>query len=238
MAIVARGYRKRRRGVVVVGETGVPLVSAADGGDEAALLARRFAGPVITAERRVEAAALACARFAADTIVLDDGFQHRALARDADLVLLDDPAMRACCPRTLRESRAALDRARARCWWSTGPRRRPRGPAAFRARLVPTALVSAAAEPWALEPLAALGDPRSFAVAGVARPERFAATLAAAGARVVRLLRFPDHHAYTADDVAAIAPAGEGTLVTTEKDLVKLAAGRSCPAARARFTWR
>ena len=88
VAIVARGYRKRRPGVVVVGVDGRPLVSPEEGGDEAVMLARRFAGPVLTGERRVEAARAACARFAVDTIVLDDGFQHRALARDADLVLL------------------------------------------------------------------------------------------------------------------------------------------------------
>src|SRR5206468_76245 len=71
--IVARGYRKRRRGVVIVGEKGRPLVGPEEGGDEAVLLARRFAGPVVSGERRAEAAAVACARFALDALVLDDG---------------------------------------------------------------------------------------------------------------------------------------------------------------------
>src|SRR5207253_4700554 len=62
-AIVARGYGKRRRGVVVVGEAGQALVSPEEGGDEAVMLAHRFAGPVVTGERRAEAAAFACARF-------------------------------------------------------------------------------------------------------------------------------------------------------------------------------
>src|SRR5262249_35820326 len=48
VALVARGYRKQRRGVVVVGASGVPLVSPADGGDEAVMLAWRFQGPVLT----------------------------------------------------------------------------------------------------------------------------------------------------------------------------------------------
>src|SRR5207247_5408578 len=93
--IVARGYRKRRRGVVIVGEKGRPLVGPEEGGDEAVLLARRFAGPVVSGERRAEAAAVACARFALDALVLDDGFQHRALARDADLVLVSEETARA-----------------------------------------------------------------------------------------------------------------------------------------------
>src|SRR5262249_40088949 len=115
VALVARGYRKRRPGVVVVGADGVPLVSPQDGGDEAVMLARRFRGPVVTGERRADAAAAACARFAVDTLVLDDGFQHRALARDADLVLLaDDPAARRLLPAgSRREPLGSLARARA-----------------------------------------------------------------------------------------------------------------------------
>ena len=82
------------------GTGGTPLVSPDDGGDEAVMLARRFRGPGAhrraTRRRRARAA---CARFGVDTIVLDDGFQHRALARDADLVLLaDDAAARRLLP--------------------------------------------------------------------------------------------------------------------------------------------
>src|SRR5439155_262524 len=82
----------------------------------------------------------------------------------------------------------------------------------FRGRLVATALVHVVADRvWQEEPLAALRGTRVTAVAGVARPERFLATLAEAGARVERMLRFPDHHAYRAADAARIAAAaGEG----------------------------
>src|SRR5439155_1446050 len=83
-----------------------------------------------------------------------------------------------------------------------GPRSRP----LFRGRLVATALVHVDADrAWQEEPLAALRGARVVAVAGVARPERFLATLAEAGARVERMLRFPDHHAYRAADAARIA---------------------------------
>jgi len=227
VGIVARGYRKRRPGVVVVGTDGVPLVSAEDGGDEAVMLARRFAGPVVTGERRVEAATEACARFGLDTLVLDDGFQHRALARDADLVLLaDDHAARHLLPAgSRREPLAALARARAVLSvgdheppWPPGTTRPP----CFRARLVATALVDGA---WDETALASLDGARVVAVAGVARPDRFTATLEGCGAHVVDRLTFPDHHDYSAGDVAAIvAAARAGELVTTEKDLVKLAA--------------
>src|SRR5262245_37431400 len=114
-AIIARGYRKRRPGVVVVGVDGSPLVTPEEGGDEAVMLARRFRGPVVTGERRAEAAALAWTRFGVDVVVLDDGFQHRGLARDADLVLLG-PESTGAWPLPagpLRESPRALVRARA-----------------------------------------------------------------------------------------------------------------------------
>ena len=229
VGIIARGYRKRRPGVVVVGVNGTPLVSAEEGGDEAVMLARRFAGPVVTGERRADAAAEACARFAVDTVVLDDGFQHRALARDADLVLLaDDEASRHLLPAgSRRELLGALTRARALLAVGDGDARSspaPGLPPQFHGRLVPTSLVD---QTWREAPLGALGGARVVAVSGVARPDRFIATLERCGARVVERLVFPDHHDYSPADVARIVSAGRaGELLATEKDLVKLA-GRS-----------
>jgi tetraacyldisaccharide 4'-kinase len=223
--IVARGYRKRRRGVVLVGEAGRPLVSPEDGGDEAVMLAHRFRGPVVTGERRAAAAAFACARFALDTVVLDDGFQHRALARDADLVLATDDAS-ASWPLPagpLRERAAGLARARALLAVG-GPPPRAAGVPVFRGALRPTGLVRVDPDGhWREEPLVELAGRAVLAVAGVARPERVVGSLRGAGVRVESVLAFPDHHAYRPDDAARIAAAaGDLPVVTTEKDLVKL----------------
>jgi tetraacyldisaccharide 4'-kinase len=224
VAIVARGYRKRRPGVVVVGVDGTPLVSPRDGGDEAVMLARRFRGPVLTGERRAAAAAAACARFGVDRIVLDDGFQHRALARDADLVLVgDDPAAARMLPAgSRREGLASLRRAHAVMVVGDANGSDvvlPAGVPCFRARIRPEGIVGAGGE----EPLTTLAGAPVVAVSGVARPERFLTTLEGCGARVIRHLEFPDHHAYDAADLAGLAQAARlGLLVTTEKDLVKL----------------
>src|SRR5262245_47424339 len=157
VAIIARGYGKRRPGVVGVGTEGVPLVSPSDGGDEAVMLSRRFPGPVLTGERRVETAREACAGFGVDTIVLDDGFQHRRLARDADLVLLaDDPAARHLLPAgTGREPPVALRRARAALGvgggepaWPALPPGLPR----FDGRLRPDCLMHGHGDPWTEQP--------------------------------------------------------------------------------------
>jgi tetraacyldisaccharide 4'-kinase len=235
VAIVARGYGKRPYGVVLVGEGQGPRVDPEAGGDEAVLLARRFAGPVVTAERRAEGAAFACARFGVDTIVLDDGFQHRALVRDADLVLLAADTETGLLPAgPLREPRRALARARALLAVDVAATPPP-GRRLFRGHLEPTALVRAGAGgAWEEEPLAALAGRTVVAVAGVARPERFARTLAEAGAVVRDVLRFPDHHPYGPADVVRIAAAaGDALPVTTEKDLVKLGGLPGLPALRA-----
>ena len=225
VGIVARGYRKRRRGVVVVGEHGYPLVTAADGGDEAVMLARRFPGVVVSGERRAEAAAFACEQYALEAVVLDDGFQHRALARDADLVLLaaDAPPAWPLPAGPLREPATGL--ARARAFLSLEERPTPGWPGVplFRGHLLPMGLVRANEQGWGEEPLALLAGREVVAVAGVAHPERFVDTLVGAGATVRRVLRFPDHHAYDRGDAARIAAtAGSTLVVTTEKDLVKL----------------
>jgi tetraacyldisaccharide 4'-kinase len=94
----------------------------------------------------------------------------------------------------------------------------------FRGRVEATALVQATASGWRAGPLSALAETPVIAVSGVARPERFVALLARCGARVRRHVVFPDHHRYASIDVAALVTASaEGRLVTTEKDLVKLA---------------
>jgi tetraacyldisaccharide 4'-kinase len=238
VGIVARGYGKTRPGVVVVGEAGTPLVGAAEGGDEAVMLAARFRGPVVTAERRAAAAALACARYGCDTLVLDDGFQHRALARDADLVLLAHPpeGQRLLPAGPLREPPSGLRRASA-VLTVGGDGALPPRPVlgvdvpAFRGRLRATALVGTAGSAAPETSLDALRDRPVVAVAGIAHPERLPALLRAAGIAVAELVAFPDHHRYGPADLSRLrAAAARGTLVTTEKDLVKLVALGDVPA--------
>ena len=114
-AILSRGYGRRSRGVVVVSVGEGPLVAAEIGGDEPVALAARLPGvAVVVGERRVAAGEVA-ALLNTDLFLLDDGFQHLALARDVNLLLLDSkdpfgggklfPAGR------LREPLAAIERA-------------------------------------------------------------------------------------------------------------------------------
>jgi tetraacyldisaccharide 4'-kinase len=105
----------------------------------------------------------------------------------------------------------------------------------FCGTLRPAALVRVdGAGDWREEPLADLAGREVVAVAGVARPARLADTLVRAGARVQALLTFPDHHPYGDADAARIAAVAAGRFViTTEKDLVKLAPLGGLPSLRA-----
>ncbi len=84
--VLARGYRRKTRGVLVVESDG----NAADFGDEPLLIARRLGVPVIVGESRYDAGRVAERKFQPQLHILDDGFQHRSLVRDFDIVLMPE----------------------------------------------------------------------------------------------------------------------------------------------------
>jgi tetraacyldisaccharide 4'-kinase len=107
--VLSRGYGRKSRGVLLVDPSGLPQ----EFGDEPLLIARRLQVPVIVGEDRYEAGRFAEARFGAQLHLLDDGFQHRALARDFDIVLVtpQDASDRLLPAGRLREPLSALGRA-------------------------------------------------------------------------------------------------------------------------------
>ena len=107
--VLSRGYRRKTRGVLPVDPNGTP----AEFGDEPLLIARRLGVPVIVGESRYQAGQFAEQRFPSQLHILDDGFQHRSLARDFDIVLLaaDDLRDRLLPTGRLRESISSLRRA-------------------------------------------------------------------------------------------------------------------------------
>src|SRR5512143_4077643 len=110
VAILLRGYRGHARAVTIVSKGAGPEVDVATAGDEAVMLAKGFRGPVLTARRRADGVA-AAEQLGCDVVVLDDGFQHRALARDFDLVLLNGRSGGLLPAGPMREPASALERA-------------------------------------------------------------------------------------------------------------------------------
>jgi tetraacyldisaccharide 4'-kinase len=225
---VSRGYGGRGRGVVIVSRGSGPEVDCETAGDEPVMLAKRFAGPVVAAARRLDGARAAAA-LGCDVVVLDDGFQHRALARVFDLVLLDEQRGPLLPAGSLREPLGALARADAVVLMARDegePPPPPRGLRAplFRARLESVGLLESRAGLWCSRPMGDLAGRRVVAVTGVARPASFYAQLRRWEAVIAEAFEFPDHHRYTNADWQRLARCGHDAdlIVTTEKDLVKL----------------
>jgi tetraacyldisaccharide 4'-kinase len=254
------GARVEGLGVVSVGNLAVggtgktPLAAwagrlLAEAGAHPALLSRGYGEDEVLLHRRwspgipVHAGAdrLAAARTAreegADVAVLDDGFQHRRLARDVDLVLLaaEDAFPGRMLPRgPYREPASALARAHA----VVVTRRTAPAPAAaalarevFRRHpAIPVGVLGLLPGGWSTLAGEAADAPRGsvLAAAGVARPETFRRQVAEAtgsGVSDVELVAFPDHHTFTPADARALRRRAETrTLVVTEKDAVKLEA--------------
>jgi tetraacyldisaccharide 4'-kinase len=186
---------------------------------------------------------------ACDAVVLDDGFQHRRLARDLDLVLVDatrpfglaadgGPPVRAFLPRgLLRESPAALARAHAVVLTRADQaaegelaelqgelERWAPGAPFLRAVHRPVRLAGLAGLPD--EGLETLRGARVWLASGIAHPAAFERSARDLGAVVAGHRRFPDHHAWSAEEARALedeARRAGALLVTTGKDAVKLA---------------
>jgi len=209
--VLSRGYRRKTRGVLVVEPDG----TAADFGDEPLLIARRLDVPVIVGERRYEAGRVAEQKFQPQLHLLDDGFQHRSLYRDFDIVLLavSDFHDRLLPSGRLREPLSSLERADAVVL--------PSGLAADHPALGQKPVWRIGRE---LVLPALPGTP--FVFCGIARPEQFFAQVNAAGITSAAQFSFGDHHAYDQSDIQRLRAArmklDAGGFLTTEKDAVNL----------------
>jgi tetraacyldisaccharide 4'-kinase len=187
---------------------------------------------VVVGASRYLAGLLAERRLGATVHLLDDGFQHVELERNVDLLLVDesDLADRPLPAGRLREplaSASLADAALVTAGYATAAERI--------GRLLGIATAFRVTRALGAPHLVASGDSvvvpagsRVFAVAGVARPERFIADLTAVGWDIVGTLTFRDHHPYGARDVdrirAAAQTASAAIVLTTEKDAVRFAA--------------
>jgi tetraacyldisaccharide 4'-kinase len=217
--VLSRGYGRDSQHAARVDPDG----TAEEFGDEPLLIARETGAPVYVAGQRYEAGLLAESERSADfrfgLHLLDDGFQHRQLYRDADILLLDrrdweDGLLPAG---NLREPLRAIRRAgmiaipadepeletELKAWGWEGPIWR-----LHRKMKVPS-----------------INGP-VVAFCGIARPEPFFAGLEANGLQVAARIAFPDHHRYTSADLKHLIntsrKSGAAALITTEKDKVRL----------------
>jgi len=244
VGVVSRGYRRSSSGLVVVSDGAGTIASPSRGGDEPVLLARRHPrAVVVVAERRAEAAREAI-RLGAEVLLLDDAFQHLAIARDADVVLVDagDPWGGGFPPSgRAREGPSALSRADVVVVTRASPGVASAADAAVpRFTSAPIFHARFRFAGWFSGGIAAAAPPGpAFAFCGIAGPEAFRATLEDAGAPVAGFAAFRDHHPYADADVRTIeeraSRAGAAVLLTTEKDAVKVEGRTRLPLLAARI---
>ncbi|MGA7080979.1 MAG: tetraacyldisaccharide 4'-kinase [Terriglobales bacterium] len=226
--VLSRGYGRKTRGVLPVEPDG----NAADFGDEPLLIARRLGVPVIVGESRYKAGQLAEQKFRPQLHLLDDGFQHRSLARDFDIVLMteadfDDQLLPSG---RLREPLSSLQRADAIVLPAAleldAPSRRDAASRVSRGVLQQKPI-------WRIERKLVLPNlpAEPVVLCGIARPEQFFAQVRAAGIAPAAEIEFRDHHSYNRSDIehllAMRAKLGPGGFLTTEKDAVNLGSLRT-----------
>lgn len=246
---LARYFRVRGVRVAVLSRG----YGSADGpNDEALVLEENLPDvPHLQGADRADLAGTAVEELESEVLILDDGFQHRRLHRDLDVVLID-----ATCPwghgwllpgGLLREPARSLRRAHAviltRCDLAGVERGRLREEVR---RIAPRVVVAEAVhrpQMWVnadgrTEPVGAFAGRAVAGVCGIGNPQAFRRTLEGVGVTVSELRTYPDHHPYTRADIddltawAAKQPA-DGFIATTQKDLVKM----RLPALAGRELW-
>ena len=243
-AILLRGYHRQEKtpATHVVSDGRKILASVETSGDEAVMIARELPSvPVLIGKNRHEAGCHALRELKPDVLILDDGFQHRKLERNLDIVTVDATQPfgtgKLLPAGTLREPVSVLRRAdlimltRVDMVESTGKIREDI------AKLVgDTPIIESRHEPTRLYRLGGGGNvdfctlkgKNLLAVCGIGNPAMFAETLRRYAPDSIELLPFPDHHQYSRADVARIQleakDAGADYVVTTRKDELKLSA--------------
>jgi len=209
--VLSRGYGRKSHGVLLVDPGGLPDRY----GDEPLLIARRLQVPVIVGEDRYKAGRFSESKFGAQMHLLDDGFQHRALHRDFDIVLItpQDAGDRLLPAGRMREPLRSLRRADV---------------------VVLTSGASAESFPlerklvWRVRRGIAPNNVslRPVAFCGIARPQNFVLQLRAANIEPAAEAFYRDHHTYSEKDIRELLELKQksdaGGFVTTEKDAVNL----------------
>ena len=233
-AVVSRGYLGRAgRGPLLVSRGEGPRVEVRVSGDEPYLLARSLPGAIVVAGSDRLEGCRAALEAGADVVVLDDGFQHLRLGRDLDLVLLDAHSpfgnYRLLPAGSLREPASGLRRA------DVVLITRSRSKESFEVlervvrryhREVPILLSGHRCSGFVDYDGNAVDRPsRVVAFCGIGNPDAFVTDVENQGVQMAAFRPFRDHHAFTAEDWRALvelASAHDASLLTTEKDLVRL----------------
>lgn len=238
VAIISRGYKgKRKKDPFLVRDYNEIYGTSHEAGDEAYLHSTKLKLPVIVSKNRHEGTLLAKKVYGIDLVVLDDGFQHRQLWRDKDIVLIDatDPfGSKELLPKgRLREELSGLNRAKEFIITKTDlvdeeklntivEELKAYDKPISKARHVPVELYNSAGKKLKLEKVK---NKKVLLFSGLANPDQFKATIEKLLPKEIETLDFEDHHKYTKADFTLINKSilefKPDLIISTEKDLVK-----------------
>jgi tetraacyldisaccharide 4'-kinase len=228
IAVLSRGYNRKGNQPLVL--TANFPGNVVDFGDEPAMMARLFGLTVAVSNPRYKGALETIKNSVVDVFILDDGFQHRQLARDVDVVLLGADSTGWVLPSgPFREPRGAIGRADlllitgAKDKWGQVVSKAKQW-LVFDGGLEPVALVGFESRRWKEYPLTLLAGRKIVAVTGIANPEPFYRIIHEWEGEIVDVLEFADHHRYSSQDWQKINRAARNAdlIITTEKDILKL----------------
>ncbi len=229
VAIVSRGYRRKSKGMQIVAREGQILLKAQQAGDEPLLMAKKVTNAtVVVAEKRAQAVQWIEQNTATQVVLLDDGFQHRFVERDVDLVLFNNPKqlfLNFMLPTgSWRELPYRLQRAD--FVGVQQPGQLPFVPSKKQFNYQPQALKLVDIHFKEAGSLTTLVDQPLAAFAGLAQPQKFFRWLKEHNINPRRTFAFADHHWFTIQDLRAMLNFCQEEklkyLVCTEKDLVKI----------------
>jgi tetraacyldisaccharide 4'-kinase len=227
--VIGRGYKKKQKGKVVVSDGKNILATAENAGDEMYLLAKTLPVPVIAHEKKYLAAAAAEMDFDPDCIVVDDGFQHRYLERDLDIVLIDEktndnpylpPKGR------MREEPESLNRADIIVKSGDFKFSEKISKEIKNQRIIQTKREFG--KPYSIEnnEIMDISDMHCIAFSGIGSPEKFNKMLEQNNFQIAENISFSDHVNYSSAKINHLVSIAKkrniNVLLTTEKDSVKL----------------
>ena len=231
VAILSRGYKGTGSGPRILEPGFVQAEDSLSAGDEPVIMAQIYGQRVGVGKKRYDAANLVLRHTPIDVFLLDDGFQHRPLKRDLDLLLLGQEWSGWVIPAgPFREPRSALSRAHlylitgSREKWEAILARRGGPLETFCGCLEPKSLLTKEEDGWRELPLALMSRAKVLAVSAIANPDSFYSMIQEWGGEIVDTIEFPDHHRYSIKDWQEIGRASRHAdrIITTEKDMVKL----------------
>jgi tetraacyldisaccharide 4'-kinase len=235
VGIIGKGYKRESKGEILVSDGIDLLVDASTGGDEMVLLAESLKVPVLAHESKSQGALSLQNQFKLDLIIVDDGFQHRELHRDIDIVLIDKDTIDnpVLLPKgRLREPVESLKRADVICLAGNFEL-----PEIFKKYITQDKVIIRVkpiqANPYNIIDRNSWRFPELKEIqkgiipfAGIAKPKRFFDMLESMGYKLLESKEFDDHHKYSKKDLEYLSDICKKhsnlNLATTEKDAAKL----------------